>query len=229
MTFSHTEDKQLAVLDLTGVVLDDKGKPVASFNDRLDVSFKRAQDDERARRKLVYNFQSPLKPGLYQARVAVRDSKGGRLGSAMQWIEVPDISLRQLSLSSLLLGETTKESQTQKDGQTSINESPLSVDHHFSRTSKLRFLTYIYNAAKGADQAAPDLALQVQVLRDDQPVATTPLRKIEINEATDLARILYAAELPLETMLPGAYVLQVTVIDRLAKTSVSQRASFVID
>ena len=229
MTFSHTEDKQSAVLDLTGVVLDDKGKPVASFKDGLDVSFKQAKEEtELARRKLVYNFQTPLKPGLYQARVAVRDSKGGRVGSAMQWVEIPDISLHQLSLSSLLLGET-KEAQTLKGSQTSIAESPLSVDHHFSRTSKLRFLTYIYNAAMGANRGAPDLALQVQILRDDQPVATTPSRKIEIGETTDLARILYAAELQLETMLPGAYVLQITVIDRLAKTSASQRASFVID
>jgi VWFA-related protein len=227
MTFSYTGDKQSAALDLTGVVLDDTGKSVASFKDRLDVTLK--QDAEQARRKLVYNFQSPLKPGLYQARVAVRDSKGGRVGSAMQWVEIPDISLHQLSLSSLLLGETTKEAQTLNGSQLSIAESPLSVDHHFSRTSKLRFLTYIYNAAPGANRAAPDLALQVQILRDDQPVATTPLRKIETSETTDLARILYAAELQLETMLPGSYVLQITVIDRTAKTSASQRASFVID
>jgi VWFA-related protein len=229
MTFSHTEDKQMALLDLIGVVLDDKGKSVASFRDRLDVTVKQAQDADAGRQKLVYNFQSPLKPGLYQVRVAARDSKGGHVGSAMQWIEIPDLSSHQLSLSSLLLGETTKEAQMLKGTQTSIAESPLSVDHRFSRTSKLQFLTYIYNAAPGANQAAPDLALQVQVLRDDQPVATTPLRKIQTSEAADMARILYAAELPLDTLLPGSYILQITVIDRSAKTSASQRASFVIE
>jgi VWFA-related protein len=229
MTFSQMEDKQTALLDLAGVVLDDKGKTVASFRDRLDITVKQAQNADQARRKLVYNFQSPLKPGLYQVRVAARDNKGGLTGSAMQWIEIPDLASHQLSLSSLLLGETTKEAQTLKGNQTSIAESPLSVDRHFSRMSKLRFLTYIYNAAQGPNQAAPDLALQVQILRDDQPVATTPLRKIETSETTDMARILYAAELQLETLLPGSYVLQITVIDRSAKTSASQRTNFVIE
>jgi hypothetical protein len=31
----------------------------------------------------------PLPAGLYQVRVAVRDRRSGRTGSAMTWIEIP--------------------------------------------------------------------------------------------------------------------------------------------
>jgi hypothetical protein len=229
MTFSHTEDKQTAILDLAGVVLDDKGKSVSSFKDRLNVAANSANTADTASQNLIYNFQSPLKPGLYQVRVAVRDSRGGRTGSAMQWIEIPDLALHHLSLSSLLLGEMTKEAAEQKGSQISMTAAPFSVDHLFPRTSKLRFLTYIYNAAQGADKVTNDVALQVQILRDDQPVVTTALRKVTSSGLLDQTRIPYAAEIQLETLLPGRYVLQITAIDRTAKTSVSQRANFVIE
>ncbi|MFL6258062.1 MAG: hypothetical protein ACJ74T_23880 [Pyrinomonadaceae bacterium] len=34
----------------------------------------------------------PLKPGIYQVRVAARDERSGVLGSASQWVVIPDLS-----------------------------------------------------------------------------------------------------------------------------------------
>ncbi len=231
MTFNHSEDKQTAIIDLTGVVLNDNGKPVASFKDHLDVAVYFPRYVGQPRRDLIYNFQSPLTPGLYQVRVATRDNKSGRTGSAMQWIEIPDLASRKLSLSSLLLGETTKDAVMMKAGDpTAVAESLLTVDRRLARSSNLRFMMFIYNAARGANGSTPpDITLQVQVMRNDQPVLTTTSRKIEPGNSSDPARLPYAAEMPLEALLPGHYVLQITAIDRIAKTTVTQRASFEIE
>ena len=160
--------------------------------------------------------------------------KTGRTGSATEWIEIPDLTSHKLYLSSLIVSEVTNQASGEASGATTdpaaIAKSRLSVDRHFNRASHLRFLTFIYNVSRGANgNEAPDVAVQVQVLRDDQPVLTTPLRKIEYDNSTDLARLPYAAEIPLETMLPGRYVLQVSIIDRISKTSVSQHINFEID
>jgi hypothetical protein len=123
------------------------------------------------------------------------------------------------------------------------------VDRRFPASSYLRFLTFVYNSARapvsgssltestgtnsgsqsGAATGQPDLAVQVQVFRDDQPVITTPLSKINTEGTADLQRIPYAADVRLENLPPGAYLLHVTVIDRVAKTSVSQRINFEIE
>ena len=66
-------------------------------------------------------------------------------------------------------------------------------------------------------------------MRDNEPVITTPLRKIQTDGQSDLARVSYAAEVSIEDLQPGRYVLQVTVIDRIAKSSASQHFSFQID
>src|SRR5215204_4423013 len=95
----------------------------------------------------------------------------------------------------------------------------LSVDRRFARTSHIRFLTFVYNSAP-APAGTPDVALQVQIFRDDQPVFTAPLSKLRADAGADFARLPYMAELSLSTFPPGRYVLQITAIDRAAKTSV---------
>ena len=232
IAFNHTGGKQTAVVDLAGIILDEQGASVRRFADRLNINIP-SHPDAALRQDLIYNFQTPLKPGLYQVRIAARDSKSALRGSAMQWVEIPDLSTRRLSLSSVLLGEMTKETETLKDEAApaaAVAGTALSVNHRFARTSRLRFLTYVYNAARGTDGAmTPDVALQVQILRDDQPVMTTAQRKVEFNAQADPARLAYAAELPLEYMTPGHYVLQVTVVDRIARTSATQRTNFEIE
>ena len=44
------------------------------------------------------------KPGGYQLRAVVRDSGSQRLGSAMQFVEVPDVKKGRLTLSSIVMG-----------------------------------------------------------------------------------------------------------------------------
>jgi len=109
----------------------------------------------------------------------------------------------------------------------------------------LRFLTFVYNASGSSAVAnptsatpgtperpnnvpasstipldtGPDLAVQIQLFRDDEPVITMPLHQIQIDSHSDRRRVPYAAELNLEGLRAGRYVLLVTVIDRVAKAS----------
>ena len=102
-SLSYGDDgKQPATLNLAGVILTDKGKIAASFKNQLNV--KPRNDSEPDGSGIIYNQHTPMAPGIYQVRIAARDDKSGRVGSAMQWIVIPDLSTHQLTLSSLLLG-----------------------------------------------------------------------------------------------------------------------------
>jgi VWFA-related protein len=249
---------QAAHIDIAAVILNDQGKVVSSFENGLTMKVDSA-DKSPPPDSVLYNHFSTIKPGLYQVRVAARDAKDGRSGSGFQWIEIPDLESKTLALSTLIVGER----RLGADGpprvdpnKTGGDKDPfdqvrLNVDHHFTRTSRLRFLTFVYNAfgAKplvptpessdgrrgdapmipASADAGPDLAVQVQVFRDNEPVITDPLHKVSIEGIADLSRVPYAAELTLDGLRPGRYVLQVTVIDRIAKTSASQRFTFEVD
>ncbi|HEX8285121.1 MAG TPA: VWA domain-containing protein [Pyrinomonadaceae bacterium] len=225
LTFAQGE-RPRAEFDVIGAVLDDRGKNVAQFGQKLSVISNPAVPVSE--QHVVYSFSVALQPGLYQVRAATRDSGSGRTGSAMHWIEVPEMT-KQFSMSSLFIGERTA-------GQSAASAKPediprsvlLSVDRRFARTSHIRFLTYVYNAAAGA-AAQPDVALQVQIFRDDQPVFTAPLTKLKQNGDPSLAALPYMAEMSLSTFPPGRYALQITAIDRAGKTSTARRAPFVIE
>ena len=167
-----------------------------------------------------------VKPGLYQVRVGVRDETTGRSGTAHGWIEIPDLSPGQLALSSLMLGSRTPAAETTNASAISDTQPvALSVNHNFSPDGYLRFLVLVYNAALAAD-SKPDVAVQVQIVRDEQPVTTTALKKISVDGITDLTKIPYASEVSLSGLPSGRYLLQVTVVDRVSKKSASQPSRF---
>jgi len=93
LTFDLNDGKLVADLDIGGIFYDSKGKPLSSFVGRLKI-FPAASLSPTRRSQAVYNFHAWLPAGLYQVRVGIRDLKSGRIGSAMQWIDVPNISGR---------------------------------------------------------------------------------------------------------------------------------------
>lgn len=225
LTFLQGEQKT-AELEVLGAVIDDRGKTVKQFSQRLSVTTNPLVPESQ--QHVIYSFSIPLGPGLYQVRAAARDPRSGRTGSAMQWVEMPELK-KQFSMSSIFLGERTSGQRTEEVKADDLpNSVLLSVDRRFARTSHIRFLTFVYNSAVDAT-GRPDVALQVQVFRDDQPVFTAPLTKLRADTVHDFARLPYMAELSLQTFPPGRYVLQLTSIDRAAKTSTSQRTRFVVE
>jgi VWFA-related protein len=231
LAFDTSAGKARAELDVGGYVYNDKGQTGASFEDHLSANADSLEVAQQPGRSVFYTYHVKLAPGLYQVRVAARDTKSGRIGSASRWVEIPDLKSHKLTLSSLLVGELTATGTAPPENKSdAIPEAQLNVSRRFARTSRLRFLTFIYNAARGASgTSAPDVAIQIQIMRDDQPVMTTTLRKVATEGLSDLARLPYAADIPLDEMRAGRYLLQVTVIDRSAKTSASQQVSFEVE
>ncbi len=89
LTYDLNDGKQVADVDIGGIVYDDKGKPLTSFVGRLKIFPLPEKAPLAVGTQPIYNFDAWLPPGLYQVRVGVRDMKSGKIGSAMQWITVP--------------------------------------------------------------------------------------------------------------------------------------------
>jgi len=219
-----------AVVDVSGVFFDDKGVVKDSFMNRLVTTAPDLDATKDYRRDITFTYPLKLAPGLYQVRVAVRDDKSGRTGSAHTWVEIPDLTTKKLTMSSLLLGERPQSTMTNVanvgGGESSV---ALSASHRFNRASSLRFLVFAYNSTFAPADQKPDVAVQVQVIRDDQPVITTALRKVNTEGVLDLVRLPYAAEIPLSGLKPGRYVLKVALIDRVSKQSTSRETHFDVD
>jgi VWFA-related protein len=218
-SLNYGEDgKQPAAVKLAGVILTDKGKIASSFRNQLNVN---PLEGESYRSGVIYNQHTPMAPGIYQVRVAARDEKTGRVGSAMQWVVIPDLATHQLALSSVLLGGQVLEDARTKDGSAQVQ---LSVDHRFVRSASLGYWIFVYNAKRNGG-GTPSLTVQTRVLQNGQLIVTAPRRSI-VNGAPDPERIPYGEQLSLSSLAPGKYDLQVTITDTIAGTSVTQSIDF---
>jgi VWFA-related protein len=227
-----TDNRATANIDLVGVIFNSQGKREDFFRNRLTVNRNASQPESDAPEDISYNYQVKLKPGLYQVRVAARDEKSGLAGSANEWVEIPDLNKKRLALSSLLLGEKAAGAGPEKqpaptgDLEDSIGVA-MSVGRRFARTSRLRYVLFIYNASLRAGNGLPDLAIRTDVLRDKRSVIKSPESFVSV-KGQAATSIPYAAEINLGTLATGRYILQVTVVDRTTKTTASREVNFEI-
>ncbi len=227
LVFGEQPDGKIqAVIDLSAVYFDEKGVVKNSVMERIVTTAPTLEKAKTYNNDLMFTYPAKLPPGIYQVRVAARDDKSGKVGSAHAWIEIPDLANKKLAMSSLLLGERTQAMMANVSNNGGVDPVALSASHRFQRESTLRFLLFAYNSAFSPADQKPDVAVQVQVVRDNQPVLTTALRKINTDGIADLARLPYAAEIPLNELLPGRYMLNVTLIDRVSKQSTSRQTHF---
>lgn len=214
---------QPASVDVVCIIWNDQGKQAGSFQKNLKVT-PIPPSAEGLRPGVIYNQPTPLAPGLYQIKVAARDARGGQVGSASQWIEIPDLSKRQLALSSLHLGgRVVGSADASKAG--AAPRVQFSVSRRFARSTRLDFLAFIYNAARAAGGPV-DLSAQVQVLRGGRAIVSAPARKLTPDQTADLARIPFTGAVTLGQLPAGQYELEVTVTDNVSKAKATERVAF---
>ncbi|MFL6336774.1 MAG: VWA domain-containing protein [Pyrinomonadaceae bacterium] len=220
LDFTSDGEKRKALVDVAGAAIDDRGQ-FGSFKQVLTITPETAGGD--ASQPVVWHQRLRLKPGLYQVRVALRERATGRVGSAMQWVEIPDLSKGDFALSSIFLGERnlpTAPAEREAEGPRAV---AVDVDRRFARASVLRFQTYVYNAAR----AGGEVQLQAQVLRGPTPLINTQTFKVPA--AADPARLPFWSELSLEQLTPGRYVLQLTATDRTTNRTAVERVGFYVE
>jgi hypothetical protein len=164
-----------------------------------------------------------LPPGIYQVRVAARDDQTGRVGSALNWIVIPDLADRRLNLSSVMLIAPDMESLQAADGTEQVQ---LSVDHRFPRGSHLDWCVFIYNAQQESSSNR-DLDVLVQVVRDDHVVQES--RPTVSDVGSDPARIFLGDRMALESLSPGRYDFLISVADKRTAAIAKRRIDFQIE
>ena len=209
-------------VEVAGYVVNLEGKIGSRFAERLSMTVAQSAPGPDGRGYVLYRHQIKVAPGLYQVRAAALDVNGGRAGSAAEWIEVPDLKSRKFTLGSLTVGERPTDTSQPYNAENFVAQR--SAERRFKRDTPLRFMTYIYNA----QGAPPDLEAQIQVLRAGAPVLT--FDKLKVDPGADFTRgIAYGAEIPLDALAPGRYVLQLTVTNRGAQANASGRTLFIVE
>ena len=242
LTFNDESDGwRQATVDIFGAAFDDRGMVVQQKGTTQQLRLRGRTYERVMREGLVYTFDVPLKKaGAYQLRFAVRDATSARVGSASQYVEVPNLKKGRLALSGLYMsGAGAATEQVTKDapgpatppaasnvdakpdgapGQTQPEEDVLAgpAVRRLRPGMTLNFSYLVYNAKLDKASGRPRLNAQARIFREAKLVYDGAARPIDLASVTDFGRIAIGGGLKLgEAFAPGEYVLQVIVYDQL--------------
>jgi VWFA-related protein len=184
---------------------------------------------EGARRGgIVYTLDMPVKkPGPYQMRAAVRDVASARMGSASQFLEVPNLGADQLALSGLIMsGGATAEGPASPAADVVDPDSTPAV-RRFHRGTSVSYALAVYNAHIVSATGRPDLLVRLSLYRDDRLLQSMPILSFVGEGQPDPKRLALAGSFRLgATMEPGRYVLEVAVQDKAAGSKAGPAAQW---
>jgi hypothetical protein len=210
-----------AVFDVLATSFGDNGQLVDQIGKTYTLTVKPEIYPKILADGFVYHFKFPVKkPGAYQYRVAMRDVQGERLGSASQFIEVPNLKKKRLSLSSIVIENLSAEEwkAMAMANPAQINSDPM-MDTALRRVNLGTILRYgfeIYNAKLDAAKQ-PKLSTRIRIFRDGKIILDGKQTAIELRGQTDFAHIKSSGAVSIGTqMLPGDYILQIITTDELA-------------
>ncbi|HLL14713.1 MAG TPA: VWA domain-containing protein [Pyrinomonadaceae bacterium] len=222
LTFKDSRDGwHQAEFEVSVLTFDDTGEVVDQINRKQTVRARGTYLQNLYAHGLVCSVTLPIqKPGAYQMRAAIRDTATARIGSASQYIEVPNLKKKNLTLSGVVLQRVeAKESNPVADGKTL--ELKLQRDaamRRFRQGEVVRFGFSVYNAKLDRESNQPSLLMRYKIFRDGKEIFAIQEKPLYTGEQLKVVDISDAFSLG-NKMPQGDYVIQIIVKDRLGKGS----------
>src|SRR5215831_3370302 len=205
LTFKQdAQNNYEANFDVVGFIMNSIGKTEGGFSQTVNAKLSESDYKRSQTTGISYTGHADLPPGTYQVRAVVRDTETGKLGSVSQYLEVPDMTKKRLTASSIFLYGVNLQPGSQPEAMTALRQLPRAQD--------LRFAVVVYNArvAEGKTQ----LRSQTFISRDGKIVYQG--QETPITPGTDNSQVMKVDQLGLQKAQPGHYIVTILITDPLA-------------
>jgi VWFA-related protein len=204
--FVPAGDRYAADLEIAGAVYDESGRLVGEVSgERAELSLTEDSYRKAVQDGLTVQKTLALGPGRYQVRMAAREATRSLLGSASQWVEIPDVAASPLTLSSVFLLADA--------GAGATDLVDVQAERRFRSGQGLHYVVHVYSSSSPG--GAPGATLQAQVWRGTRLVGVTPKHDVVPGPGEAAAR--WSERIALEGFAPGAYELRVVATAGSAK------------
>jgi VWFA-related protein len=204
LTFKQEGDSNYhGAFDIVGFLVNTVGKSQGGFSQTVNISLS-PEDHKRALAYgISYAGHAVLGPGQYQLRAVVRDSDSGNLGSMSQFLEVPDLTKKHLTVSSLFLYAVDPTPGNK------AKPEPLTGLRQLSRKQDLRYAAIIYNPK--VNDGKTQLQSHIIISRGSKILFQEPDRPI--TDAIQNGQLPRIGQFGLGKALPGHLLLTLVVTD----------------
>lgn len=232
---------QHTLIDFIGEIKDTVGGiTVQNVRDHVDIKLSDATAAELARLPIEYDTGFTLLPGTYMIKFLARDDTTGRIGTYQTTFTIPDLNRVQnrVAISSVVLSSqrvkmsdaiytAAKTKQLEKDEAANpLVQNGVKLIPSVTRVFNKGRMIYVYFQAykQSSKPATEPLFAFVSLYREGKQVYETRPESIVPSAESRLGTMPLSFNLGVNSLTPGKYDCQVTILDPTAKKANYWRA-----
>src|SRR6184192_2771881 len=222
---SATMNIFMRVSTLTGRVVQTQEDPVSKdFPDSLFQQSLKLQS--------IYQKAIPLRPGLYRLDLVIKDVQSGNIGVVNSRLQVPRYEDENLEASSLILADQIERVPAKQigSGQFVLSSSKVRprLEGDFTTADRLGIYMQVYNLKPDDKTHKSSATFEYTVKKGNEPVAGMQFKETSEDLKQTGEQVTIERFLPLATLPPGKYTLEVNATDVHSNQTISRTADFTV-
>jgi GWxTD domain-containing protein len=230
LSFKSKDGVHSAELNIFGRVSTATGRTVQTFEDSVAKDFPESLFQQSVKLSSIYQKSLPLRPGLYRLDIVIKDVQSGNVGVVNTRLAVPRYDEEKLEASSLILADQIEHVPAKQigTGQFVLGSSKVRprLEGDFTTAERLGIYLQVYNLKPDEKTHKSNASFVYTVKKGEAQVMQFKETSDEMKQTGDQVTI--ERLLPLATLTPGKYTLEVSATDSLAKQTISRSAEFSI-
>jgi len=233
LQFKQKDNIATATVNIFGRITSITGRVVNTFEDPVTVEVPANLLDKALNGASIYQKEIPLAPGMYRLNVVCKDVTGGNMTTYPMALNVPHFDDEKLASSSLILADLIEKVPTRSigTGQFVIGDTKVRprLTDTFERNEKLGIYTQFYNFAPDEKTKKPNASIEYDITKTGaaQPVLHYT-EEVTAIPGSSLQQVTVEKLLPLQSLEPGQYTLNMKVVDRNSNQTLTPTANFTI-
>ena len=230
LQFKSKDGVHSASMNIFGRVSTLTGRTVQTFEDSVSKDFPDSLFQQSVKLYSIYQKALPLRPGLYRLDLVIKDVESGNVGVVNSRLAVPRYEDEKLDASTLILADQIEHVPAKQigTGQFVLGSTKVRprLDGEFTNADKLGIYLQVYNLKPDEKTHKSNATFVYTVKMGKEQVMQFKETSEDMKQTGDQVTI--ERLLPLATLAPGKYTLEVSATDALSQNSILRSADFSI-
>jgi GWxTD domain-containing protein len=228
LSFQSKEGVHSATINIFGRVSTLTGRVVQTFEDSVSRDFPESLFQQSVKLHSIYQKAVPLRPGLYRLDLVIKDVQSGNVGVVNARLQVPRYEDDKLETSSLILADQIEHVPAKQigNGQFVLGSSKVRprMEGDFTTADRLGIYMQVYNLKPDEKTHKSNATFEYTVKKGGAQVLQFKETSADMKQTGD--QITIERLLPLATLAPGKYTLEISATDTLSNQTILRTADF---
>ncbi|MGB6668738.1 MAG: GWxTD domain-containing protein [Candidatus Acidiferrum sp.] len=230
LNFQSKDGIHSATMNVFGRVSTLTGRVVQTFEEPVSKDFPDSLFQQSLKLQSIYQKALPLRPGLYRLDIVIKDVQSGNVGVVNTRLAVPRYGDDKLDSSTLILADQLQHVPANQigAGQFVLGSTKVRprLDSDFNSDSRLGIYLQVYNLTPDEKTHKSNATFVYTVKKGSAQVMQFKETSAEMKQTGDQVTI--ERWLPLSTLSPGKYTIEINATDAISNQSISKSADFTV-